>query len=420
MLHLHHLDEELKARGAEFRAYDLTRREHAADYGERLRALATHTAAQVAALVRAERAPGALPSTELDARGVIAIGFDKQWISHEDARRWAIEILRERTTFAADGSQLMPGRDLSVPVAAVQIAWFENPHKSAGEYTKNARLHLIAPDELLANDAVSENAYVAFRRFEKEVEAIKEFMSRHAGWESRNDRMPLAFLDGTLQLQLTARQNSNSNDAISSDATNSRPARDDATDYIGTLKDLVLHSERTRVPVVGYVDQSYARDIVVMLNTIRGDARHKPSLLFDAQLLGADTENTTPLLSGWGARTILFYCLRRKLIEDFTDSEGRPTVGFAYMRVVMNSSPARLDIPAWVYDAGLLDEVADTVRAECVVGNGYPYPIETADAAAMLTPADRERFVRHLGEFSRREQLDFRISRKRTSKNHRR
>jgi hypothetical protein len=206
------------------------------------------------------------------------------------------------------------------------------------------------------------------------------------------------------------------------DATSERLARgDDATDYIGTLKELVFHSERTRVPVVGYVDQSYARDIVVMLNTIKGEARHKPSLLFDAQLLGAqDTEDSAPLLDGWGTRTILFYCLRRKLIEDFTDAQGRPTVGFAYMRVVMNASPARLDIPAWVYDAGLLDELADTVRAECVVGNGYPYPIETADAAAMLTPADRERFVHHLGEFSRREQLDFRISRKRTSKNHRR
>lgn len=418
MLHLHHLDEELRARGAEFRAYDETRRAHAADYGERLRKLATQTAAQVAALTRAERAPGALPSIELDAHSSIAVEFDLRWSSHEEARRWAIEVLRERTTFAADGSQLMPGRDLSVPVAAVQIAWFENPHTGAGEYTKNARLHLIAPDELLANDAVSENAYVAFRRFEKEVEAIKDFMSRHAGWQSRGERMPLAFLDGTLQLQLTAR---NANTNASGDAAGERPARDDATDYIGTLKELVSHSQQTRVPVVGYVDQSYARDIVVMLNTIKGEARYKPSLLFDAQLLGAeDTENLAPLLDGWGARTIFFYCLRRKLIEDFTDEQGRPIVGFAYMRVVMNASPARLDIPAWVYDAGLLDELADTVRAECVVGNGYPYPIETADAAAMLTPADRERFVRHLGEFSRREQLDFRISRKRTSKNHRR
>jgi hypothetical protein len=213
MLHLHHLDEELRARGAEFRAYDETRRRHAADYGARLRGLATHTAAGVAALTRAERAPGALPSTELDAQRSIAVSFDAPWRSHEESRRWAIDVLRERTTFAADGSQLMPGRDLSVPVAAVQIAWFENPHTGAGEYTKNARLHLIAPDELLANDAVSENAYVAFRRFEKEVEAIKDFMSRHAGWQSRNERMPLAFLDGTLQLQLTARSNSNSGNA---------------------------------------------------------------------------------------------------------------------------------------------------------------------------------------------------------------
>ncbi len=60
------------------------------------------------------------------------------------------------------------------------------------------------------------------------------------------------------------------------------------------------------------------------------------------------------------------------------------------------------------------------MRAECVIGNGYPYPIETADAAAALNPDDREKFVRFLDEFSHRENLDFRIARKRTSKNRRR
>jgi hypothetical protein len=216
--------------------------------------------------------------------------------------------------------------------------------------------------------------------------------------------MPLAFLDGTLQLQLTANNNSGG----------------DAPDYIGTLRKLVLHSRDTNVPVVGYIDQSYARDLVVLLNTIKKVARRNPSLLFDAQLLGASATNETALLDGWGARTIFFYCLRRGLVHDFVDEAMRPLVGFAYLQTVMDATPARLDLPAWVYDAGLLDEVVDTVRAECVVGNGYPYPIETADAAASLNPDDREKFVRFLGEFSRRNQLDFRIARKRTSKNRRR
>ena len=39
----------------------------------------------------------------------------------------------QRVTFAADGSQLLPGRELSLPVAAVQVAWFENPHTREGD-----------------------------------------------------------------------------------------------------------------------------------------------------------------------------------------------------------------------------------------------------------------------------------------------
>jgi hypothetical protein len=56
----------------------------------------------------------------------------------------------------------------------------------------------------------------------------------------------------------------------------------------------------------------------------------------------------------------------------------------------------------------------------CVVGNGYPYPIETADANAVITGHDREKFLRAIQEFSQRERLQFRISRKANSKTHRR
>lgn len=410
MLQLQKLAGALEASREEFRDYEQLRSADAKRYQAWLRELTGHTAAEVAAMVGAEIAPGALPSTELDQRREIGISFHHAWRSHEQARAWALDLLQERVTFAADGSQILPGRDISIPVAAVQIATFENPHRRTGEYVKDAELKIISPKNLLETEAVSENVYVAFCRFAAEVEAIKSFMTRHRGWRERGERMPLAFLDGTLQLQLTANNNGSSSGGA-------------APDYIGMLKELVLHSGETNVPVVGYVDQSYARDLVVLLNTIKGEARHNPSLLFDAQLLGADAVSSGEnrgTLDGWGARTILFYSLRRGLVHDFTDEAMRPLVGFTYLQTVTNAAPARLDLPAWIYDAGLLDEVVDTVRAECVVGNGYPYPIETADAAAAISPEDRLKFVRCLGEFSHREQFDFRIARKRTSKNARR
>ncbi len=73
-----------------------------------------------------------------------------------------------------------------------------------------------------------------------------------------------------------------------------------------------------------------------------------------------------------------------------------------------------------MHEAGLVEEVADTVRAECVVGNGYPYAIEAADQAALMTGRDREQFLRVVQDFAAEHRLDFRVSRKALSKGRRR
>ena len=60
------------------------------------------------------------------------------------------------------------------------------------------------------------------------------------------------------------------------------------------------------------------------------------------------------------------------------------------------------------------------MRAECVVGTGYPYAlVETADAVAVLTMQDRERFYRLFQEFEEWERLPLRFSRKAASKRER-
>ena len=60
------------------------------------------------------------------------------------------------------------------------------------------------------------------------------------------------------------------------------------------------------------------------------------------------------------------------------------------------------------------------MRAECVVGAGYPYALETADAVAVLTMQDRERFYWLFQEFAEREGLPLQFSRKAVSKRGRR
>jgi hypothetical protein len=60
------------------------------------------------------------------------------------------------------------------------------------------------------------------------------------------------------------------------------------------------------------------------------------------------------------------------------------------------------------------------VRAECVVGLGYPYAIETADATALISIADREIFYRSLEQFTTENDIKFTRSRKTASKGRRR
>ena len=73
---------------------------------------------------------------------------------------------------------------------------------------------------------------------------------------------------------------------------------------------------------------------------------------------------------------------------------------FTYLKI-NSGPPARLEFPAWLLRAGMLDRVIDWVRAEAIGGGGYPYAIQAADAAAVITFADRQRYLRALEEFGR-------------------
>ena len=402
MLYRQHLIMALNERREEFVRFERTWRDDVRDYARRLDALGDRTSEEISHEVGTSRAPGALPSVELEQRGSVTIPFEKRWRSHEEARRWAVEALRGRVTFAADGSQILPGREISLPVAAVQVACFENPHTLDGiSYRKEARFSIVSPEELVGGDdkQTSAEAVVSFRRFELETQAISEFLERKRGWRARGEPTPVAFFDGTLLISYA------------------RPRTPIQDRYVEAIVKLVKLSRETEVPVVGFIDQSYARDLVNLLDTLAGRAR-QPSL-YDAHLLRAPMESGC-LLSAWGDRTIFCYCLREGLKEEFRDEKGRPLVGFTYLQTTGDGTPARLDIPAWVYEAGLLDTVTDVVRAECVVGSGYPYAIETADAAAVITLSDREQFLRIVQEFAERESFAFRVSRKAVSKSRRR
>jgi hypothetical protein len=263
---------------------------------------------------------------------------------------------------------------------------------------------VLSPEKLLAQDEpVVPETKVGQYRFEAEIDKAKEFLAKKSGWRTRGERMPLAFYDGTLLL------------------STAHPDTVIQAAFTNKLVELVKYSAEMEVPIIGYVDRSYARDLLTFLANFASslfDSGRKN--LHDATLLHAEIEHISPVLQSWGDRTCFCFSDRRGLSAFADPQTGKSLVGFVYLQTTATGAPARIDIPSWIYEQGLLEEVLDTVRAECVVGLGYPYALETADQTAVITIRDREIFLRALQDFANREKLNFSVSRKNASKGRRR
>ncbi len=388
---------------ADFQRFAATQIGDLTDYLEKLQSLCNTPSAEIWAKLQDRDDAGALPSAELDAGKSFSFDFAESWANHEEARAWANGILQNRTTFAADGSQLYAEKETSLPVAAIQIGWFENPHNAEQSYEKNAKFFVLSPEKLLSQDEpVIPETKVGQFRFEAEVEKVEEFLQKKSGWQTRGERMPLAFYDGTLLLSTP------------------HPQTSLQVSFTNKLVELVRFSIAAKVPLVGYVDRSYARDLLTLLDNFNDSALSNVRTLYDATILHAATSNSERVLKFWGDRTCFCYSKRRGLSAFIDDETNKSIVGFTYLQTTSDSAPARLDIPSWIYEAGLLNEVLDVVRAECVIGLGYPYALETADQTAVITMRDREVFLGALQDFASREKLNFSVARKAASKGRRR
>ncbi len=307
------------------------------------------------------------------------------WKNREESLNWVRQRLEGVATFAVDGSQIYPSKDISIPVALVQVGWFENRHEPGGNYEKDVRLDLLTPEDLRDLSGGLADRKVNLRRFQMEVQRLVDYVEEHGG-----DRRCLVFLDGSLVATFAE-------------------AFDPETQQVYTraLVTLLQASETHQVPVVAYVDTSYARDLTQLLH-------HSFSLpdlptLHDAQLLSPQMQ--------WGDRSPLLRCQRDILSQHYGSQGDR--VGFLYLKV-HDGAPARLELPLWIAEAGRLEEVLDWVRGEVIIGSGYPYAIETADQVAVLQASDRQLFYRILQDWAEQADLRLRLSRKMVSKARRR
>ena len=345
-------------------------------------ALGNMTAADLKERLALETAPGARPTAEFDRAPGLRIHFPEKWGNVAAMRHWAAESLAGVTTCAVDGSQLPATKDFPLPVAAVQVAWFTNPHAEDGAYEKNADVEVLTPREL-GDDESDANMWVGLRRYELEVKRINDFMREQRGKGER----ALALVDGSLTVSFAG------------------PLPEDVRDrYRAAAVSMLATSEDCQVPLIAFIDRSRARDFTRMLCHIEGASIGSASFISDASLLDDAAAFSQP----W--RLPAFLCQRPDLVQEgnYADPETNEQYGnricFTYLKI-NHAPPARLEFPLWLLEAGQLDRVIDWVRAEAIVGGGYPYAIQAADAAAVITFQDRQRYLRALEEFGRRHDI---------------
>jgi hypothetical protein len=359
---------------------------------------------------------GARPTIEYDRWLVHAaqgnyhgpkIPFGSEFENHEQARQWA-ECIEGITTIAVDGSQLQPWRDASIPVALIQVGLFINPHAQGHSYTKDVSLEVLSPEEIMEESLTEDkdpDSYpysemqVTLRRYMLEVQTLCNQMEQYGQKRREGDPSysPVVFFDGSL--------------VVSFALTMPSPYRER---YIASAISLLQTSEQQRVPLIGYIDTSYARDLITMLRRL--DAMESQPVLRETKNI-----HDALLWQGhlrWGDRTPAMICARGDILEGY--GAYREQVAFCYLQTTSTRPPARLEFPRWMLDDVILEPVLDVIRAEVIAGQGYPYAIEAADAVAVITMQDRAEFYGVFQKFMERQGVKFTFSTKSVSKSRRR
>jgi hypothetical protein len=371
---------------AEFQTFDKTALEILKLYRQALAQVSQQSSAAIARSITGMSHSGASPLEPLGQSLNWVIPSQLQWSNREQSLDWVREHITGVTTFAVDGSQIYPSKDFSIPVALVQIGWFENLHTLDGQYEKDVALDLLTPTDLsrgsrgeLAERQVNQ------RRFQLETERLIDYIKYQA-----TPPRCLIFFDGSLV------------------ATFAELFEPDTRDfYVQCIVNLLRASEQYQVPLVGYVDTTYARDLVLLLQAVA----NLPSTqsIHDAQLLYRDLQ--------WGDRSPLFLCQRAGILSHY--GSAADTIAFCYLKT-NEGYPARIEFPRWMYESGNWQQVIDWVRAEVVIGSGYPYALETADQTAVLQAGDRQTFYRLFQDWAEQSDIQLRLSRKMVSKARRR
>jgi hypothetical protein len=300
--------------------------------------------------------------------GKLIRSFPFNWKNRHEAIEWVDSVLSGVAVGAVDGSQIYSDKNYEIPLAVIQTSQILNRHTDDSDYKEITGADIITPDEFEEASVYSFGAeYVDARRFALECDSIMQLM--------KEQDKPVIMLDGALILSHINVLNRNIREI-----------------YVRAINKLLEASEKTRAPVIGFIDTTMPRDITLMMHFLFGLKKSKLS----------DTHLFSHLL--WGERTAAFLCdrddRRGEEAHSVLDNYGkfRDQIAFFYMRV-SSGLPARVEFPAWMYEEGMVDKIADIIRAECVIRSNYPDILMRAHEAAVIRMNEHDLFYGMLDNF---------------------
>lgn len=232
------------------------------------------------------------------------------------------KILKDVKVSGIDGSQISPLKDFGIPFGGVQAARIWVHH---GRGLRDLRYK--------SNIVYESN--IDLERFKLEIELTKESL----------EISDFVFYDGSLSVLYTMEMSERLSRA-----------------YRKEIDEVVKMSEELGIPIIGYVDRSYTKDLGLKI--------YDSFVLSDYLKLYEYTEpieTKTPLLA--------FYF------------KSNPSL------------PVRVEIPKWCEN--MVDSIAEVVYAECMLGStsGYPYILERAHKYAKIDEKEKFAFVKAIKSF---------------------
>ncbi|MFP4005588.1 MAG: DNA double-strand break repair nuclease NurA [Candidatus Hadarchaeia archaeon] len=347
--------------------------------------------------------PGALPTREYQENqtGIFTFGESEEWNSHEAVNRWARDQIKGVTTVAVDGSQINPVTEFEKPVGFVQVVGISNEHTRDREYEREVMTEFLTPNDILFEDPNTgqvqvDDQKVPATRFRTEMKMLEQNIEK----VSSKDTVPVVFYDGSMILSFISQFDGPTQDR-----------------YGKAMARVLSASRHYRVPVVGYVSGSRATEVGKMIRNLD---------LLKGNKTVRDYRFLKDMMKNWGDRTILFKSRRDNTLcklrtsfkgQDYNFSDH---LLFAYLNTGLGSQLDRIEMPEWILEEGLAKRVISVVRAECGIGRGYPEILQSADADAVISHRDRERFLRICQNFAEENNIDLEWNNKSLSKRLRR